>query len=81
MAAIEELKDYYRLGGQEIGNQKTIDKINSALEVKGAAAWLIRTAVKRNHDKQRKGSHLCPDALLSDLPVSLSKPYFDLSKG
>ena len=49
--AIDELKDYYNLNRD--GNQKLV----AILQVKGAAAWIIHNAIKRNYDKHRKGSN------------------------
>ncbi len=53
-SAINGLKKYFaepRDGGDEMARLKIVD----ALQVKGAAAWIVHNAVKRNYDKHRKG--------------------------
>lgn len=55
LGGIDELKDYYRLHVDPLKDGKTGSKILETLEVKGAAAWIIHNAVKRNYDKHRKG--------------------------
>lgn len=53
-STIDELKEYFaepRAGGDEKARLKIVD----ALQVKGAAAWIVHNAAKRNYDKHRKG--------------------------
>lgn len=56
LGAIDELKDYYKCNEDAIGDIKTSRKLLEILQVKGAAAWFIHNAVKRNYDKHQKGN-------------------------
>ncbi len=56
-STIEELKAYFaepKKGEEELARSKIVN----ALQVKGAAAWIVHNAVKRNKDKHRKGRYL-----------------------
>jgi len=53
-STIEELKAYFaepKKGEDELARSKIVN----ALQVKGAAAWIVHNAVKRNKGKHRKG--------------------------
>ncbi len=53
--AINEFKEYYRLNGDVVGSPLLHRKIMDALEIRGAAAWFVHYAVKRNYDKWNRG--------------------------
>jgi len=53
LGAIIELRDYY--SGSLKGDDQSCRKIVESIQVKGAAAWFIHMAVKRNYGKKKKG--------------------------
>lgn len=54
-STIEELKEHFATP-KDGGDEKARLKITHALEVKGAAAWIVHNAAKRNYDAHRKGT-------------------------
>lgn len=53
LGAIIVLRAYY--SGSLKGDDQSCRKIVESIQVKGAAAWFIHTAVKRNYGKKKKG--------------------------
>lgn len=53
LLGIWELKEFYEQDKAAEGSSR--QKIVEALRVSGAAAWLIHNAIKRNHEKFKKG--------------------------
>ena len=51
--AIAQLRTFY--SSQPSDNDISWRKIQEALEVDGAAAWIVHNAVKRNFEKQKRG--------------------------
>ncbi len=70
-STIDELKKYFaepRAGGDEKARLKIVD----ALQVKGAAAWIVHNAAKRNYDKHRKG--IGSSSLTASIDLRYRKP-------
>ncbi|KAG8532490.1 uncharacterized protein KY384_002367 [Bacidia gigantensis] len=51
--AIRQLREYFDQN-QDPEDDETRQRIRDALHLEGFAAWLVRTALKRNFDKARK---------------------------
>lgn len=63
LVVIDELKDYYAEPREEEDESARV-KIVAALQIGGAAAWLVHNAVKRIYDKHRKGTSFMTSKLL-----------------
>ena len=53
-ATIQALKEYFAEPRNDIDETVRVS-IVAALQTKGAAAWVVHNAIKRNYDKYRKG--------------------------